>query len=64
VIVYTLGSAVIPVWAWLLTAISRLPNPHARAWSKPRPHRLFVYGRHARYVGRHRILRTLTGVTV
>lgn len=58
---YAIASAVIPVWAWLLTAISRQSRPtrhqrHARAWSRPRPTRLFIHGRHApprRQPGRH-----------
>jgi hypothetical protein len=64
VIVYTLGSAVIPVWAWLLTAISRQPRAtkhmrHARPWSTPRPLRQRHRGSHV-FHGRHVFQPTLT----
>lgn len=36
-------------WAGFLAAAWRRADcPHARTWPRPRPHRLFMSGRHAR----------------
>jgi hypothetical protein len=66
-IVYTLGSAVIPAWAWMLTAISRQSRAtrrmrHAQTWSRPHPLRQRHRGTRVRR-GRHVIQLTPIEVT-